>query len=195
VTEGPTDCEARIDGKDLAIPECRRSSHDVSSDGRFVVTANPADRSSANDRYHFVLMHSAGDTVSAFDIALHGQPLTDSIRAEWLAGRRARDPTVRWAEVPRLPRVDPLAFVNVGNDGAIWVKGIVVNDQRAWQVISPSGEPVALFWLPDEVWISEWSLCGGFASRDLENGRVVLYRLRLADQPATTCGPSVEPRQ
>jgi hypothetical protein len=190
VTESPTDCQVRIDGKVHAIPECRGTKDDVSSDGRFVVVAIPADRSSANDRYHVVLLHSAGDTVSAFDIDLHGQPLTDSTRAEWLAGLQARDPAVRWAEVPRLPRVDPLQFVEVGNDGAIWAKGIVVDDQRAWHVISPSGEPVALFWLPDEVWIREWSLCGGLASRDLENGRVVLYRLRLVGQPGTACAPS-----
>lgn len=191
MAERQTDCKTQVDGKEHAIPECRSTGNDVSSDGRLVALAIPADRSSANDRYHFVLIRTDGDTVSAFDIDLHGQPLTDSVRAEWLAGLQARDATIRWDLVPRLPRVDPMIFVRVGNDGSIWVQGIVVDGQRAWHVISPSGDPVGLLWVPEDLWVRDWSVCGALASRDLENGRVVLYRLRLlppkGDELAQRC--------
>ena len=183
VIESPTDCEARVDGRERAIPECRSTENYVSADGTLVVLAIPADRTSANDRYHFVLIRTDGDTVAAFDIDLYGQPLTDSVRAEWLAASRAYDATVRWELVPRLPRVDPMRFVHVGHDGSIWAQGLVVNGQQAWHVISASGDPIGLFWMPEDLWIRDWSACGALASRDLENGRVVLYRLRLVSTP------------
>ncbi len=176
VSTTPSDC---LDSRRHAIPECRASHMAAAVNGKYAVVAVSADRSSLNDRYKFDLVRGDGDTMATFTLQLVGQALDDSTRATWLAKRSARDSTINWDQVPRLPRVEPLQTLLVGRDGTIWVKGILRGADRAWQVISKSGTPLALLWLPDEIWVSDLSATGALASRDLPNGQVVLYRLRF----------------
>src|SRR5690606_26113256 len=125
-------CTITIAERQHGIPECRRSEDDVSPDGSVIVLAEPDQKQ--HDAYVFRLMSSTGDSIWSRTLRLHTAPFTEEHRQSWLERMSAYPGAAERISLPIW--LSPVRYIRVGDDGTIWVRGILQDDQRAWSLIS-----------------------------------------------------------
>jgi hypothetical protein len=171
---GDIECVVTMNGQRNDLPQCPKRQWGVSRDGRLAVIAVPV-RYGVVDSYRFtVISTQSGDTVYSKEIRLIGAAVSQEVREEY----RAKLPQ-GYKELSHPERLATVRYVQMGNDGTLWVGGIVEGDNRWWHVIDPAGKPHAALIVPDDLYIQEVSVDGALATLDHENGQIILYHLAL----------------
>jgi hypothetical protein len=168
-TRGAPKCIVQRGREYHDVPECRRQYWSINPAGSLIALAKPTE---AQDRYTFTVLRRNGDTVYSLQHTLRGTSVDELVAA----GLHDGYPSLP-LEVTRPERLAEVRRLELGDDGSLWIAGVVIGGERTWHVLDPAGERYAQISLPDEEWVQNVTQRGALLSRDLEDGRAVLSRL------------------